>query len=211
MGKMAGIAYNADVSSDEKNYSRGIFCVRSGHGRVLEYADVFFTIEGYSIKVMREFYTHIGGAPTRLQESTRYVNESDFEYNIPPSIMAHEDAVTMYASVMDVIDNAYTQMVKDYGIPKEDASNILPLGMATKVACRFNARTLSSMAEQRLCSRAYHEYRDLMDELIGALEGYSEEWKELCDLTMKCKCDKLGYCTEEKSCGRKKKREDVLG
>lgn len=84
---------------------------------------------------------------------------------------------------------------------------LLPLGMTTTVSCRFNARTLMAMAEQRLCARAYHEYRQLMRELIQALSGYSPEWKTICDMFFKCKCDKAGYCLESKSCGRWPKKD----
>lgn len=47
-GKMAGVAYGSDITSDEKNYKRGLQCIKDEHGRVLEFAEVYFTLEGYS-------------------------------------------------------------------------------------------------------------------------------------------------------------------
>ena len=77
IGKMIGLCYGSDVSNQERNYKRGINCIKAGHGRVLEFADAFFMIQNYSARVIREFYTHIGGAPTRVQESTRYIDYSN--------------------------------------------------------------------------------------------------------------------------------------
>ena len=80
IGKEAGICYGSDISNSEKNYKRGINNLKSGHGRTMEFPQIFLTIDGYSARVIRELYTHIGGAPTRLQASTRYINYGDFEY-----------------------------------------------------------------------------------------------------------------------------------
>ena len=82
-GRQAGICWGANTEDNEKNYVRGVDCIKSGHWRTLEYPDVYLVLEDYSARVVRELYTHIGGAPTRLQASTRYINYSDFEYAIP--------------------------------------------------------------------------------------------------------------------------------
>lgn len=66
-----------------KNYKRGLDCIKSNHGRVFEFVNIEAIIEDYSARVIREWYTHIGGSPTRLQSSTRYVNYDNFEYIIP--------------------------------------------------------------------------------------------------------------------------------
>ena len=201
IGKMIGLCYGSDVSNQEKNYKRGINCIKAGHGRVLEFADAFFMLQNYSARVIREFYTHIGGAPTRVQESTRYINYSDFTYYVPTAIADNKEASKYYLAAMDSIQENFKELLQ-LGISKEDAANILPLGMHSGTSVHMNARTLENMANQRLCTRAYSEYRDLMHDLIEALSEYSYEWNTLCDMIMICKCDKYGYCAEEYSCGR---------
>lgn len=67
------------------------------------------------------------------------------------------------------------KFLEDQNIPKEDTANLLPLGMTTTVSIHMNARTLMSMAEQRLCNRAYWEYRNLMRDILSALGEYSSE------------------------------------
>lgn len=200
IGEMIGFCYGSDTSNDEKNYKRGLNSIKAGHGRVLEYAEAWFVLEGYSARVIREFYTHIGGAPTRTQASTRYIEYGNFDYIIPHSIMKDQAAVDRYEYCMEQISDAIKDL-EAWGFPKEDAANLLPLGMTTTVSVRMNARTLISMAEQRLCTRAYWEYRELMRDIMNALRDYSDEWATLVDM-MKCKCDKCGYCIEEYSCGK---------
>ena len=70
IGHRAGVCWGADVTDDKKNYKRGLDCIKANHGRALEYVNIETIIDGYSARVIRELYTHIGGAPTRLQAST---------------------------------------------------------------------------------------------------------------------------------------------
>lgn len=210
IGEMIGPCYGSDTSDSGKNKRRGINSIKDGHGRVLEYADVWFVLSGYSARCIRQFYTHIGGAPTRTQASTRYINEENFKYYIPPKIenCDKEWLLDRYINTMNNIQDTY-QILIDNGIPKEDAAGILPLNMTTTVSIRMNARTLMAFFEQRLCMRAYKEIRDLAKDLFNALSNYSEEWKELCDMVMKCKCDKVGWCEEHFSCGKYPKKDEV--
>lgn len=74
IGKRAGVCWGADITDDTKNYKRGMDCIMSNHGRTLEYVNIEMVINGYSARVIREWYTHLGGSPTRLQASTRYID-----------------------------------------------------------------------------------------------------------------------------------------
>ena len=207
MGQRAGICWNANVSDDEKNYKRGVDCIKSGHGRVMEYVNVEMVLDGYSARVIREWYTHLGGAPTRLQASTRYINYENFGYIVPNSINRNEEAITIYTRVMKFI-SAGLQDLDNIGIPREDASMILPLGMTTKIVDKRNLRNIIDMSRQRMCNRAYWEYRELFRDICNALREYSDEWKWIVNNLFHAKCDEVGYCTESKSCGRKQKKEN---
>lgn len=212
IGKMIGVCYGSNTTNPTQNYKRGLNSIKAKHGRVLEYATAWFILEGYSARVIREWYTHIGGAPTRTQASTRYIDYGNFKYITSPSIVKKgEQCQDKYDEVMQNTIEGYKTLINDYNIPPEDAAMVLPLGMTTTVSCHYNIRTLSDMSRQRLCSRAYWEYRQLMRDVIDALSAYSPEWRELCVLTMGCKCDILGYCEEEFSCGKypKKKHETI--
>lgn len=207
MGERAGVCWGGNIEDREKNYRRGLDCIKSGHGRVLEYVNVEMILDGYSARVIREWYTHIGGSPTRLQASTRYINYKDFAYVMPPSVEKNEEAKKIYEETMAAITKACSELEANCGIPREDAAMLLPLGMCTKIVDKRNVRNLIDMSHQRLCTRAYWEYRQLMHDLMDALREYSEEWAYLVDNYFVPKCDVAGYCTEAKCCGRKPYKE----
>ena len=201
IGKYAGECWGSDTSNDSKNYRRGIDCLRNQHGRTFEYPDVYMTIDGYSARVIREWYTHIGGSPTRLQASTRYINYNDFEYITPPSINKNLAAKQEFAKAIAQI-KASLIALENMKIPKEDLAMLLPLGMTTKIVCKHNLRNLMDMSHQRMCNRAYWEYRELFKDICAALSQYSDEWKYIADNYFMPKCEILGGCPESKGCGK---------
>ena len=205
MGRRAGICLGKDITDSEKNYKRGLDCIKSNHGRVFEFVNIEAIIEGYSARVIREWYTHIGGSPTRLQSSTRYINYDNFEYIIPKTVQTEEQK-TWYNNAIDTISHTLKNL-EGSGVKREDAAMLLPLGMATKIVDKRNVRSVISMAEQRMCSRAYWEYRELFNEYIKQIRLYSEEWATLIPMVIKPKCDMLGYCPEKFSCGRKPRKD----
>ena len=209
IGKCAGVCWGADTSDDEKNYKRGWDCIESGHGRTEEFPDVYMTLDGYSARVIREWYTHIGGMPTRLQASTRYIDYGNFEYVTPDSIKAVDKAADIYAATMETIARAEKYLVDVLGIPREDAALLLPLGMTTCIICKHNQRNLIDMSRQRMCQRAYWEYRELFGDVLIALTDYSSEWMALVTTQMKPKCDILGYCPEKHGCGKYSKEANA--
>lgn len=207
IGECAGECWGADTTDPVKNYIRGKDCLESWHGRTFEFPDIVVKISGYSARVIREIYTHIIGT-TRLQESTRYVNCEDFPYFIPPSILSDVRRLAVYDRTMNYIKQGYKELIA-LETPKEDAANVLPLGMDSKIVLKINLRAILSMGEQRLCTRAYHEYRKFMNELKELLRTLDDEWKEISNDYILCKCIRHGYCAEKKSCGiRPKKLKD---
>lgn len=205
IGRCVGGCYGSNTEDEEKNFKRGFQCINDGHGRVLEYADVTLEIDGYSIKVVRELMRHVVGT-TFTQESTRYVNMTERGNVIPPSIKNDERALKLLKFHQERTELVYDDLI-NLGIPKEDASCVLPLSTQTKVCLKINARALLNMAQVRMCTRAYWEYRKLMDEIVDTLKDLDEEWYMIAEM-MKPKCEVHGYCTESKSCGRKPCKEN---
>ncbi len=208
IGRRAGVCWGGDISDPKKNYKRGLDCIKSGHGRTFEFVNVEMVLDGYSARVIREWYTHIGGAPTRLQASTRYIDYGKFDYITPESIKQDAETLEGYWHAMQVISDVYADL-QNAGVPKEDIAMLLPLGMATRVVDKRNLRNLMDMSRQRMCSRAYHEYRRMFYDVTTALRGVSEEWNTVIDMLFHPKCEELGYCPEQNSCGRKpEKRQE---
>ena len=201
IGLEAGVCWGAEVDDFHKNFKRGIDCLESEHGRTFEFPDVYMILDGYSARVIREWYTHIGGSPTRLQASTRSIDyEHGFEYVIPESVQKNEEANAVYNDMMRYLQNSLSKLDK-LGVPREDSALGLPLGMTTTIVCKHNARNLIDMSHQRLCSRAYHEYRRMFSDICNALHDYSDEWAYLVDHYFMPKCRYMGFCKEKNSCG----------
>ena len=207
MGQRAGVCWGANIEDAEKNYKRGLDCLSSGHGRVMEYVNVEAVFDGYSARVIREWYTHIGGAPTRLQASTRYIKYGDFKFVTPHTVEKNPEAKKIYEETMATIAENAAKLENELGIAREDAAMLLPLGMETRIVDKRNLRNLVDMSHQRMCSRAFWEYRELMRDLCAALRESSKEWAYLVDNYFMPKCEVSGFCTEKKSCGRKPGKE----
>lgn len=207
IGEVAGICWGSPLGDPIKNRNRAIECIDNGHGRTMEFADIEFVIEGYSARVIREFYTHVIGT-SRLQESTRYVNCNYFNYYTPNKIYRNEEANDIYAGVMQDICDAYDKLM-ELGMTKEDVANILPLGMDTKVVVKLNLRALLHMAEVRTCTRAYVEFRELMREIKEVISLLDEDWKYISEKYIVPKCETLGYCNERYCCGRRPKKSEI--
>ena len=210
IGEMAGVCWGAKLDKD-KNIARALDCIKSGHGRVEELPDVYLVIDGWSAKMMRELYTHIGGSPTRMQASTRYIDyEKGFDVITPPSIESNNDAMEVWCKAISDIKMAMGAL-KALGVPKEDYTNLLPLAYQSKMIWKINLRTLVNFMNMRLCSRAYWEIRKFSNKLKKSLMEYSPEWEIICKELFVPKCDAVGYCTEAKCCGRHKTKSEVIG
>ena len=209
IGERAGICWGANITDKVKNYNRGIDCLRANHGRTLEFVNVEMVIDGYSARVIREWYTHIGGSPTRLQASTRYINYDNFDFVTPATVKNNKRATEIYESFMNTVTNTL-QSLEAVGIPREDSAMILPLGMKTKIVDKRNLRNLIDMAHQRMCNRAYWEFRELFDDIRNALNNYSYEWKYIVENYFVPKCEYLGECPENHGCGMYENKQNSL-
>jgi thymidylate synthase (FAD) len=210
IGDCAGICWGANTEDVEKNIKRAWDCIDSGHERAEEFPDIYMVIDGYSAKCLRELYTHIGGAPTRLQESTRYIDyEKGFNVVTPPSVEKNNDAAEVwYKAISDI--KAAMGALKVLGIPNEDLTNLLPLAYQSKMVWKVNLRTLVHFMQKRKCTRSYWEIRNLCNEICKELSNYSEEWGQLVKALFLPECEFFGYCREKKSCGRKPKKNDIV-
>lgn len=215
IGSVAGVCWNSPVNDKEKNVNRAISCIKSGHGRVLEWVNIEVIIEECSARMMRELYTHIAGT-SRLQSSTRYVDETNFDFFVPPKIDNNAINKETYLNVMSAIDDGYFKLLND-GVSKEDAANVLPLGMNSKMIWKINLRSLINFCSQRKCTRAYHEIRKFANELVNLLAEKNDEWTWIATNLLVPKCEQYKYlnpnlcfCTEAQCCGKHSKVTEIV-
>lgn len=181
----------------------------------MEYVDVELVLSGLSARCLRELYTHIAGV-SRLQSSTRYVSEEEgFGYYIPPKIENNLGNKTMFVEGMEKIQETYNNLLHN-DATKEDAANLLPLGMMSKMVWKINLRSLVNFCHQRSCMRALKEIRDLTKEIVSLLGSKNEEWAWIAENLFVPKCEQYKYinesfcfCTEQQCCGRHPKITDL--
>ena len=192
IGEMASTCYDTKFKDDQHAMRIGKHCVNAGHGRNLEFARVTLKIT-CSARVGRELYTHIAGAPTRLQASTRYITYGNFSYFTPEF---DDPKITEgYHKLMGDIKEFY-QMMKDNGIENDKTGYVLPLSMDTQIVISCNARMLENLFNQRLCYRALNEFRQLAKMMKKELSQLDDEWKWISDKLFVPKCVKEGICHE---------------
>jgi thymidylate synthase (FAD) len=92
------------------------------------------------------------------QQSQRYVDESEFNYVVPPSIAADPDALKIYRDYMESSRAAYAGLRRK-GILKEDARFILPNALESQIVFTSNFRELRHVFSLRLEKGAQWEIR----------------------------------------------------
>ena len=192
IGEMASTCYDTKFKDDQHAMRIGKHCVNAGHGRNLEFPRVVLKIT-CSARCAREIYTHIGGAPTRVQASTRYITYDNFSYFTPEF---DDPKITEgYHKLMENVKDFY-KLMKDNGIENDKTGYVLPLAMDTTMILSCNARMLENMFNQRLCYRALDEFRQVMKLAKREISQLDEEWKWLSDKLYVPKCVKEGICHE---------------
>ena len=145
------------------------------------------------------------------QRSQRYCSEDGFEYITPYSIKTDADAWREYDEVMCLIQDAYNNLQK-LGIPNEDARMVLPNACETQIEVKMNLRALMNFMNERLCTCAQWEIRQLA---LAMKKAIVEKYPEL-EPYLVPKCEKngkeFGACNESKSrtCGRHPRLEEIF-
>lgn len=124
----------------------------------LEFANFTFHIKGVSRACSHQIVRH--RIASYAQKSQRYVDETQFDYVIPPSIKHDSVALTLYLQVMDAIQEYYKKL-QEMGIKKEDARFVLPNACCTDLVVDFNARSLRHFIRLRSAPKAQWEIRNL--------------------------------------------------
>ena len=200
--RAAATCYDSQPSEDGRIIKS---CARSGHLSVWEHMNFTFRVDGISRACMAQFTRHrLASFSVRSQ---RYCNESGFGVVIPPSI-AHKDLPRQtFNNFIENARNVYNYLV-DSGVPPEDARYVLPNACETELTVTMNARELMHFCNERLCTRAQWEIR----ELAGLMaEAAISEVPEIAPFLVP-KCERYAdypFCPERQGCGRHPKLSEV--
>jgi thymidylate synthase (FAD) len=185
IAQIASICYD----SDPKNPMALVkHLYAGGHHSVFEHIYFTFRIEGISRACSHQLVRHRHCSFT--QRSQRYCSEDGFEYVTPDTINPIDMSYDM-----ERLNNLYHHY-QSHGVPNEDARYILPNACATSLYLSCNLRELIHMANERLCTRAQWEIRDLVWEMCDLVDPQLQFM-----LVPKCKSGRI-ICNTP--CGGKK-------
>ena len=179
----------------------------SGHHSVLEHASFTFFISGVSRALSHQLVRHRIGV-SYSQQSQRYCAfEDGFNYVIPPSISKDPELLAKFRELMTQINDTY-QYFLGKEIPAEDARMVLPNACTTNLTVTMNLRALMHFCEERMCTCAQGEIRQMARSMAKLITDKIPELKEY----LREKCYRLGYCNEnsKRSCGRKPLKSEVF-
>lgn len=193
-----------EAPDDEKMLSLIKKVISSGHFSTIEHIQLSFAISNVSRACTHQLVRH--RHVSFSQKSQRYVKEKcEFDYIIPNSIQNNPKLKEKFENYIKETSNLYQEFVNE-GIPAEDARSILPNAAASSLVASLNLRELIHIANLRLCKRAQLEIRLMVKEMCREVIK-TEPW--LAEYLVP-KCERLGYCDEDKSCGRLKTKEELL-
>lgn len=160
IAKIASICYDSDPKDPTKLVKH---LYRNGHHSCFEHIYFTFKIEGISRACSHQLVRHRHCSFT--QRSQRYCSEEGFCV-VEPRTVYKVDNNYGYFDLMDIIEKHYDEL-QALGVPNEDARYVLPNACTTSLYLSCNLRELIHIANERLCSRAQWEIRDLVKNMVS--------------------------------------------
>lgn len=157
IAKIASICYDSNPADPMKLVKH---LYKNGHFSVYEHIYFTFKIEGISRACSHQLVRHRHCSFT--QRSQRYCSEDGFKYVTPPTVSQGR-----FWSEMNEIEDWYRIHQESDGAPNEDARYILPNACETSLYLSCNLRELIHIANERLCTRAQWEIRDLVKQMVA--------------------------------------------
>lgn len=160
---IASICYDSEPANPIKLVNH---LYKNGHHSVFEHIYFTFKIEGISRACSHQLVRHRMCSFT--QRSQRYCSEEGFSCVTPESI-EQVDEKGGYADFIDYVEENYRELVA-LGVPNEDARMVLPNACATSLYLSCNLRELIHICNERLCSRAQWEIRNMVKEMVSLVD-----------------------------------------
>jgi thymidylate synthase (FAD) len=159
IAEIASICYDSNPKNPLKLVEH---LYKNGHHSVFEHIYFTFKIEGISRACSHQLVRHRHCSFT--QRSQRYCSEDGFGYVIPETLNP-----LYFAADMATIKTWYSDY-QENGVPNEDARYILPNACETSLYLSCNLRELIHIANERLCTKAQWEIRELVKEMVALVD-----------------------------------------
>lgn len=164
-------ATNPNVTKVRKgNHAYLEHILASGHGSVLEHANMTFVLKDVSRVVTHELVRHRAGC-AYSQESLRYVRLTEIKAHIPSCIAENPEALDLFVNTiahLEFVQGEFAKIFKnelsgnDFAKKKELTSafrRCAPIGLATSIVFTCNIRALRNIIAMRTSHGAEAEIR----------------------------------------------------
>lgn len=142
----------------------------------LEFVKLHFFIEG----VTRSFTHQMVRQRTAVyaQESLRFAVKDDLagEAGVPPGLyeaVQPDLALGVYRKALEDAEEAYKVLI-DMGVPAEDARELMPHAVTTRLNYCTDLRALLDHAGNRLCTQAQFQWRFVFSGIVNAIRTHEE-------------------------------------
>lgn len=137
------------------------------------------------------------------QSSQRYIKITDPEFICPPSIRSNPIAYQEFQQYLGQMQYV-AETMRRVGIPNEDIRAIFPNAITTHIVTTANFREWQHILEERCCTRAQWQIRDIATQIRDHLQFH------IPFIFHGSKCERLGYCPEGKGCCGKMSIKEVV-
>ena len=168
-------AYQSRDKITEGSAAKFVEMIRKrGHESVLEHSSITVEFDNVSRGFTHELVRHRLASFT--QESTRYVDESDFRVVVPPTRDGDSEIVELelpnkekirvsFSDWVNLNEQMYRGLRKADWVP-EDARQILPIGIKSQIVITANFREWRHIFKLRTNPRAHWEIRRVLTNLL---------------------------------------------
>jgi len=167
-GRTSYLSFPKQRENSEKTFIRML--IKNQHLSVLEHAYATFRISGVSRAFTHQLVRH--RLCSFIQQSQRYVDESNFNYIEPDSIKENPEAHSIFIDLMDKAKEAYIKLHK-LGARKEDARYVLPNATGSQIVMSANFREWRHIIGLRGKPQSQWEIRRAAIEILKILKNHA--------------------------------------
>jgi len=166
-GRTSYLSFGKQGKDTEKTFIKML--IKRGHLSVLEHAYATFRISGVSRAFTHQLVRH--RLCSFIQQSQRYVDESNFNFIEPQSIKNNPEAHSIFTESVDNARKTYMKLQK-LGIKNEDARFVLPNATESQIVITANLREWRHIVELRGEPDAQWEIRSAAIEILKILKKH---------------------------------------
>lgn len=206
-GTFAATCYNTPLKYAERV---GKSCLASGHMSGSRSTYINLNITGISRACADQLVRHEQGVVKNMQ-SQRYV-DGEFNYYVDPAIAKNDKMARTYDVFMSNINqmkSVLRDMLEAEGYSGEQLNQVTrglnPMAIHTELSIGFSIEALIHLCNERLCTCAQQEIRELVMKIRDLAVALVPEL----ETHLVPKCDRLLWCPESKKrcCGRRPVKE----